>query len=176
MQFQPILVAYIAGAIAGAVHFLKTSAAEARLKSQVHQSVAYIQQASETAIQAVTYPSEAEQSEALRQAKEYLNQAQDLTGAISNQAPVLKKELTSLNVRVLSGIDLLEQANVADNEAVRSGLMTHALSAFSTGKSAPVWSFSARPSSAYPQAIVAGGLVALGVLTALLLGNPHQRG
>jgi hypothetical protein len=176
MQFQPIFVAYSAGAVAGAIHFIKTKVSQARLKNQVNQSLVYIHLASETAIQAVTGQSEADQNEALQQAKAYLDRAQDLTGAISDRAPVVEKELTRLNVRVSSGLDLLRQAGVAHHKTVRSGLTAHALTAISAGKSAPVWSFSARSSSAGRKALLTAGLVALGVLTTLLLGNPPQEG
>jgi hypothetical protein len=176
MQIQPIFVAYSAGVVAGAIHFIRIKISQARLKNQVNQSLACIKQASETAIRAVTGRAEADQSEALQQVEAYLDRAQDLTWAISDRAPVLKEELTRLNVRVLSGLDLLQQTNVAQTKAVRSGLMAYALTAFSAGKSASLWSFSARTSSAGRKALLTGGLVTLGVLTALLLGNPRQEG
>jgi hypothetical protein len=170
-------MAYIAGGVAasavGVAVYAKTKIAEIGLNRQVSEVLSYVRLGSEMAMKA-TWTEGTQRAETLRQARRYLDRAGELTRAISNKTKyiqVLKGELDDIRAGVMSGIDLLQQSDVANDQTLKASLFGHASSAFSAGKTASAWSFLARPSPAWKNAVIAGGVTGLGVSGTLLLAQ-----
>ncbi len=174
-------VAYIAGGVAasavGVAVYAKTKIAETDLNRQVSEVLSYVRLGSEVAMKA-TWTEGTQRAETLRQARRYLDRAGELTHAISDKTKyiqVLKGELDDIRAGVMSGIDLLQQSDMASDQTLKASLFGHASSAFSAGKTASAWSFLARPSPAWKNAVIAGGAAGLGVSSTLLLAQRMRR-
>jgi hypothetical protein len=170
-------MAFIAGGVAagavGVAVYAKTKMTETDLDRRVGQVLSYIRLGSEVAMKA-TWTEGTQRVETLRQARWYLDQAGDLTRAISVKTKyiqVLKGELDDLRAGVMSGIDLLQQSDVANDQMLKAGLFGHASSAFSTGKTASAWSFLARPSLAWKHAVIAGVVAGPGCIRYATVGS-----